>query len=85
LDLERCFAYGDSTSDWWMLEAVGRPAAVNPSGDLARIAGRNGWQVLRWNGGQIFTQSSLSVLRSENEEAIRRKLQSTSARPEHLA
>ena len=48
LDLERCFAYGDSASDRWMLEAAGKPAAVNPSNDLARIARRNDWPVLRW-------------------------------------
>jgi phosphoserine phosphatase len=43
-----CFAYGDSTNDRWMLEAVGRPRAVNPADDLARIARRNGWPILRW-------------------------------------
>jgi len=58
LDLERCFAYGDSSSDWWMLEMVGRPAAVNPSSDLARIARRNDWAVLRWGGEKNFTQRS---------------------------
>jgi alcohol-forming fatty acyl-CoA reductase len=47
-NLANCFAYGDSASDRWMLEAVGRPAAVNPSSELARIARRNGWAVLRW-------------------------------------
>jgi len=43
-----CFAYGDTANDRWMLEAVGRPQAVNPSDDLARIARRNGWPILRW-------------------------------------
>jgi len=47
--LAGCFAYGDSTSDQWMFEAVGRPTAVNPADDLARIALRNGWPVLWWN------------------------------------
>jgi fatty acyl-CoA reductase len=55
LDLQRCFAYGDSSSDKWMLEAVGRPAAVNPSSDLARIARRNNWAVLRWGREKTFT------------------------------
>jgi HAD superfamily phosphoserine phosphatase-like hydrolase len=49
-DLSECFAYGDSASDAWLLAAVGRPAAVNPSGELMRIARTQGWPVLRWNG-----------------------------------
>jgi fatty acyl-CoA reductase len=48
LDLTRSYAYGDSISDRWMLEAVGRPAAVNPSADLERIARSKDWPVLRW-------------------------------------
>jgi HAD superfamily hydrolase (TIGR01490 family) len=56
LDLERCYAYGDSTNDRWMLEAVGKPAAVNPSNDLARIARRNDWPVLWWSEEKDFTQ-----------------------------
>jgi len=58
LDLSRCYAYGDSASDKWMLEAVGRPTAVNPSNDLARIARRNGWVVLRWAAEKSFAQSA---------------------------
>jgi HAD superfamily hydrolase (TIGR01490 family) len=45
-DLEKCFGYGDSVHDRCMLESMGRPTAVNPSNDLARIAKRNGWPVL---------------------------------------
>lgn len=48
LDLTKCYAYGDSVNDRWLLEAVGRPAAVNPSKELGRIARRRGWPVLRW-------------------------------------
>ena len=48
LDLGRCYAYGDSAHDRWLLEAVGQPAAVNPSGKLERIAMRRGWAILRW-------------------------------------
>ena len=47
-DLHRCYAYGDSSADRWMLNAVGRPAAVNPSPDLERTARLNDWPVLRW-------------------------------------
>lgn len=59
LDLKCSFAYGDSIHDRWMLEAVGKPAAVNPSDDLARVARRNGWEILRWEHGQASRHSSL--------------------------
>ena len=48
LDLQHCYAYGDSASDRWMLHVVGRPAAVNPSADLEQIALRRGWPVFWW-------------------------------------
>ena len=47
-DLRRCYAYGNSGGDRWMLDAVGRPAVVNPSRDLERTARLNDWPVLRW-------------------------------------
>jgi phosphoserine phosphatase len=47
-DLARSYAYGDSTHDRWMLGAVGRPVAVNPSRELARIARLRNWPVVRW-------------------------------------
>src|SRR5262249_46025889 len=34
-DLERCYAYGDTANDRWMLASVGRATAVNPSKELA--------------------------------------------------
>lgn len=57
MDLARCFAYGDSALDRWMLEAVGKPVAVNPSSDLARIAARNAWEILWWSDTGNATQS----------------------------
>jgi HAD superfamily phosphoserine phosphatase-like hydrolase len=48
LDLSRCYAYGDGANDRWLLAAVGRPAAVNPTRKLARIARKQGWPVLHW-------------------------------------
>ena len=48
LDLSRCYAYGDRANDRWLLAAVGKPAAVNPSRKLARIAREQGWPVLHW-------------------------------------
>jgi len=50
LDLGRCYAYGDSLNDRWLMAAVGRPAAVNPSKDLADMARTHGWPVLNWEG-----------------------------------
>jgi HAD superfamily phosphoserine phosphatase-like hydrolase len=52
LDLKKSYAYGDSVNDRWLLEAVGRPAAVNPSRELGRIARRRGWPVLCWDRGK---------------------------------
>ena len=46
--LTRCYAYGDSFSDRWMLESVGRPVAVNPSRALRRLARKRGWPVMEW-------------------------------------
>jgi phosphoserine phosphatase len=48
LNLRRCYAYGDSLNDRWLMEAVGRPVAVNPSKDLASIARTLGWPILNW-------------------------------------
>jgi phosphoserine phosphatase len=50
-DLSRSYAYGNSSDDRWMLGAVGRPAAVNPSAELERIARLHAWPVLRWGSG----------------------------------
>jgi HAD superfamily hydrolase (TIGR01490 family) len=56
LDLRRCYAYGDSLNDRWLLSAVGRPAAVNPSKDLAGIARMHEWPVLDWEEKECLTQ-----------------------------
>jgi phosphoserine phosphatase len=50
VDPSRCFAYGNSADDRWMLAAVGRPFAVNPSFRLARIVKHQGWPILDWQG-----------------------------------
>ncbi len=47
-DLARCYAYGDTASDRWMLGAVGSPAAVNPSRELDRIARLRAWPIFLW-------------------------------------
>jgi len=56
LDLERCFAYGDTLNDRWLMMAVGRPAAVNPSNDLRSIALSRGWPILNWEEKKNFAQ-----------------------------
>jgi len=56
LDLARCYAYGDSLNDRWLMTAVGRPAAVNPSKDLAGMVRTHGWPVLDWEGKESPTQ-----------------------------
>ncbi len=48
LDLEACFAYGDSPGDRALLGAVGHPTVVNPIRDMGRVARRNGWPVVSW-------------------------------------
>ena len=46
--LADCTFYSDSTSDLPMLEAVGRPVAVNPDPRLRRTALGRGWPVEDW-------------------------------------
>jgi HAD superfamily hydrolase (TIGR01490 family) len=43
-----CAFYTDSFSDLPVLQAVGRPVAVNPDPRLRRTARRRGWQVVDW-------------------------------------
>jgi HAD superfamily hydrolase (TIGR01490 family) len=74
LDLRRCFAYGDSSSDLWMLESVGKPTAVNPSNDLARIARRNDWAVLRWGERKNFAQRTRRAQISQRSEETDERL-----------
>jgi HAD superfamily hydrolase (TIGR01490 family) len=47
-DPKDCWAYGDSRSDIEMLELVGHPVAVNPRGELRRVAEARGWTIVRW-------------------------------------
>ncbi|MGQ0774061.1 MAG: HAD-IB family hydrolase [Pseudonocardiales bacterium] len=48
-DLQRCHAYSDSISDLPLLEAVGRPTAVNPDRALRREAAARGWPILAFS------------------------------------
>jgi HAD superfamily hydrolase (TIGR01490 family) len=85
LDLQRCFAYGDSSSDKWMLEAVGKPAAVNPSNDLGRIARRNEWAVLQWEEEKDFTQRTRRAQRSERSQQAGERLAAEHGKSEYGA
>lgn len=62
LDLRRCYAYGDSLNDCWLMEAVGRPAAVNPSNGLASIARARSWPILSWEERENMVHRRPSVL-----------------------
>ncbi|MCF6522574.1 HAD family phosphatase [Streptomyces sp. JJ36] len=48
-DLDRCYAYSDSATDVPMLEAVGRPHAVNPDRALRKEAAARDWPVLTFS------------------------------------
>jgi putative phosphoserine phosphatase/1-acylglycerol-3-phosphate O-acyltransferase len=48
VDPRDCAFYSDSVYDLPLLEAVGRPVAVNPDRALSRRARSRGWPVLHW-------------------------------------
>ena len=45
LDLSKSYAYGDSSNDVPMLEAVGVPGAINPDARMRRIAAERHWPI----------------------------------------
>jgi HAD superfamily hydrolase (TIGR01490 family) len=47
-DPRECFAYADSMSDLPLLEAVGKPVAVNPDVSLGRLARSRSWPIEHW-------------------------------------
>jgi HAD superfamily hydrolase (TIGR01490 family) len=49
-DLSDCYAYGDSVHDRQMLECVRHAVVVNGSPELRRIARREGWRAVEWQG-----------------------------------
>ncbi len=48
VELSACAFYSDSASDIPVLEAVGRPVAVNPDPRLRRVARARGWEIADW-------------------------------------
>jgi HAD superfamily phosphoserine phosphatase-like hydrolase len=86
LDLARCYAYGNSTLDLEMLEAVGHPAAVNPNYKLKHIARKRRWPTLDWKSSEEPQHPSLRFLRAFCDAALSFVLSSASAKksPERL-
>lgn len=48
IDLAQSWAYSDSISDLPMLRLVGNAVAVNPDAELAAVARREGWRIMRF-------------------------------------
>lgn len=71
IDLARCYAYGDSANDRWLLATVGQPAAVNPSKKLQRIAVMRGWPMIYWHEGKTLTLRTRRTMSSQGEERTR--------------
>jgi HAD superfamily hydrolase (TIGR01490 family) len=71
-DLTKCHAYGDSAMDRWMLAAVGRPVAVNPSKELLRLACGKNWAVRTWqkHGGEEATHGPQRAQRRSGERKV---------------
>jgi phosphoserine phosphatase len=78
LDLKQCYAYGDSLYDRWLMDAVGKPAAVNPPMDLLSLARKRAWTVLHWDekenqspwdrGLKVQRDCRMELPRSENAQ-----------------
>ena len=50
LDLDQCYAYGDSANDLAILSSVGHPYAINPDARLRRHARTIGWPIHEFRG-----------------------------------
>ncbi|MED5465123.1 MAG: HAD-IB family hydrolase [Myxococcota bacterium] len=49
VELDDCFAYSDSMSDYPMLAVVGKPSVINPDRRLKRTARQYDWPILRFS------------------------------------
>lgn len=58
-ELSACAAYGDSKFDIPLLQAVGRPVAVEPDATLARTAQRAGWEIMAFRRGHSSAAQSV--------------------------
>jgi HAD superfamily hydrolase (TIGR01490 family) len=68
LDLTKSYAYGDSAMDRWMMAAVGRPVAVNPSRELVRFAQRRNWPKVLWEKSWKEESTQRAHRRSKKKE-----------------
>ena len=50
LNLQDSYAYADSYSDRFFLEAAGNPIAVNPGRRLRKLAAQRSWPIRWWRG-----------------------------------
>jgi phosphoserine phosphatase len=98
-DLPRCYAYADSSSDRWMLAAVGRPAVVNPAPDLKQVARLHDWPILYWQATpnprrgalptqlshkrNLVQQQSSHVLSPEFQQTTLKSTSTAVPNPEH--
>ena len=69
LDLERCYAYSDSSNDIPMLSLVGHPCAVNPDGALHSHAKANGWRVRDYRTGRKAARAGRPLGRGRRRSA----------------
>jgi phosphoserine phosphatase len=51
--MDQAVFYTDSITDLPLLEAVGRPVAVNPDARLRRVARSRGWAIEQWIGAPL--------------------------------
>jgi HAD superfamily hydrolase (TIGR01490 family) len=61
LDLDRCYAYSDSSNDLPMLSLVGNPCAVNPDSTLRAHAKANGWRIRDYRNGRKAALAGIKV------------------------
>ena len=78
LDLDRCYAYSDSSNDLPMLDLVGHPCAVNPDARLRAHARGQGWLIRDYRVGRRFAltgvRAALAVLAVWTTVALGRRL-----------
>jgi len=49
LDLKNGTYFGDSPSDIWMFEQMGRCVVVNPNPELEKVSRINQWEIVNWS------------------------------------
>ena len=68
VDLRSSYFYADGDEDLALMHLVGNPRPVNPGPELAKVAGRRGWPVLRFSsrggGGPLGAARSLASIGS---------------------